>query len=189
MSDLSPGFADPVGDAQACFRAVLDAMAHPGSVRRMPAMAAPAPLCASSAAVMLALVDHETPLWLDPAAAGAREWITFHTGAPLGAAETCAFALALDLPELAGFYAGSDEAPETSATVIVQVRALSMGAAFELAGPGLRVPARFAVDGLPPDFAMRWAANHALFPRGVDLLLCAGDQVAALPRTVTVRSV
>ena len=26
-----------------------------------------------------------------------------------------------------------------------------------------------------------------LFPRGIDLILCAGDTLAALPRSVTVR--
>jgi alpha-D-ribose 1-methylphosphonate 5-triphosphate synthase subunit PhnH len=185
---LSPGFADPVADAQACFRAVLDAMAHPGRVRHVPAMEAPAPLCRAAASVLLALVDHETPLWLDADAAAVRDWITFHTGAPPVGTAACAFGLALSMPDLAAFSAGTDEMPETSATLIVQVRSFSGGARYELAGPGLREPAPFTVDGLAADFAARWADNHALFPRGVDLLLCAGDQVAALPRTISVRN-
>jgi len=79
-SDLSPGFADPVTSAQACFRAVLDAMAHPGRIKTAPEVTAPAPLCAALGAVLLTLVDPETPLWLDPEAAAARAWIGFHTG-------------------------------------------------------------------------------------------------------------
>jgi alpha-D-ribose 1-methylphosphonate 5-triphosphate synthase subunit PhnH len=42
-------------------------------------------------------------------------------------------------------------------------------------------------DGLPADFATIWQRNHALFPRGIDLILCAGNQLTALPRSVTVR--
>ncbi len=30
-------------------------------------------------------------------------------------------------------------------------------------------------------------ANHALFPRGCDFLFCAGEHIAALPRTTRVR--
>src|SRR4051794_12499917 len=86
--DLSPGFADPVTSAQACFRAVLDAMARPGRIKTVPEVAAPAPVCAAAGAVLLTLVDPETPLWLDPKAVAARAWIAFHTGAPLeGAAQ------------------------------------------------------------------------------------------------------
>lgn len=184
---LTPGFADPVADAQSCFRAVLDALSHPGRVRCVPSVEAPDPLCPAAAAVLLTLVDQETALWLDPAAATAFGWITFHTGAPAAEPAAAAFVLALSLPDLTNVPAGTDEAPEESATVIVQVRSLDRGARFELAGPGLREPAVLAVDGLPADFAARWAANHALFPRGVDLLLCAGDRVAALPRSVSIR--
>jgi alpha-D-ribose 1-methylphosphonate 5-triphosphate synthase subunit PhnH len=181
--DLSPGFADPVGGAQACFRAVLDAMAHPGRILAVAGVSAPAPLCEAAAAVLLTLVDHETPLWLDPQAEAARPWIAFHTGAPLTGT---AFAMALSLPDLAALPNGTDEMPETSATVILQVAALGSGREFQLAGPGLRQPTRLHVNGLPPDFVAIWQRNHALFPRGIDLILCAGDRLTALPRSVTV---
>jgi alpha-D-ribose 1-methylphosphonate 5-triphosphate synthase subunit PhnH len=71
-------------------------------------------------------------------------------------------------------------------TVILQVAALGRGDGFTLAGPGLAGPGRFLVEGLPGDFVARWAANHGLYPRGVDLILCAGTQMAALPRSVSV---
>ena len=186
---LSPGFADPVGDAQHCFRAVLDAMARPGHVHRAPSVAAPAPLCDAAGAVLLTLVDHETRVWVDPAVQAARGWLAFHTGAPIEPAlDRTTFAVALSLPNLAALSSGTDEVPEASATVILQVRSLSSGARFELSGPGLRVPAALAVDGLPADFATLWAHNHVLFPRGIDLILCAGNHLAAFPRSVSVKA-
>ncbi len=188
-SELSPAFANPVGSAQACFRAVLDAMARPGLVRAVSAVAAPAPLCAAAAAVLLTLIDHETPLWLDPAATTARAWIGFHTGAPLQPAAGAMFAMAMSLPDLDELPNGSDEMPETSATVILQVKSLTVGKHYLLDGPGLRAPAALPVDGLPADFATIWQRNHGRFPRGIDLILCAGDRLAALPRSVTVREV
>ena len=77
--------------------------------------------------------------------------------------------------------------PETSATVILQVASLTAGRRFVLEGPGLREPTDLRVDGLPADFAAIWQRNHALFPRGIDLILCAGDRLTALPRSVTVK--
>ncbi len=185
--DLSAGFAAPVADAQRCFRAVLDAMARPGTIAAVPAPDAPAPLMAAAAAVLLALADHETPLALDPALDAARHWIAFHTGAPLTHdAGQAAFVCAATLADLSSLRVGSHEMPETSATVVLQVAALGSGRRYRLSGPGLRVPAILAVDGLPAGFAASWAANHALFPRGIDLILCAGTDLAALPRTVCI---
>jgi alpha-D-ribose 1-methylphosphonate 5-triphosphate synthase subunit PhnH len=182
-NDLSPGFANPVAGAQQCFRAVLDAVARPGRVQSVTGMSAPVPLCDAAAAVLLTLVDHETPLRLDPDAGAARDWIAFHTGASFDGA---AFVLALALPDLAALPNGTDEMPETSATVILQVTALGSGRRFVLEGPGLREPTELRVTGLPGDFVSVWQRNHALFPRGVDLILCAGRDLAALPRSVTV---
>jgi alpha-D-ribose 1-methylphosphonate 5-triphosphate synthase subunit PhnH len=226
---LLPGFADPVFGAQATFRAVLDAMARPGRV--MPAgadLAPPPPLMPSTAALLLTLADADTNLFLAPECDAARDWIAFHCGAPFVAEPRAArFIVATALPDLSVFDAGSDEAPEESATVIVQVNArfslsslqggegqgeegrattlsrvappspnplppkqgereARKGQHLRLSGPGLRTPTVLHVDGLPENFAEIWSRNHALFPRGVDLILCAGDALVALPRSVAV---
>jgi alpha-D-ribose 1-methylphosphonate 5-triphosphate synthase subunit PhnH len=186
---LRPGFADPVAGAQSCFRAVLDATARPGQIRKAGIdLTPPEPLAPATAAVLLTLLDYDTPVWLDAAAGNAREWIGFHCGAPIvPAISACSFAVALTMPELATLPAGSHEVPESAATLILQVQALGRGRTYRLAGPGLRVPALLRVDGLPAGFAAAWQENHALFPRGFDIVLCAGTSLAALPRSVAVQ--
>ncbi len=189
-NDLTAGFADPITDSQATFRALLDAMAHPGQIYPCAVMDAPSPLHPATAAAILTLADHETSLWIDPDVAACSHWLTFHTGAPHTAILSDAhFVLALTLPDLTALSNGTDEAPEASATVILQVRALGSGRRYRLAGPGLRVPEILAVEGLPADFATIWARSRTLFPRGVDLILCCGDRIAALPRSVSIQEV
>jgi alpha-D-ribose 1-methylphosphonate 5-triphosphate synthase subunit PhnH len=188
MSIDLPGFADPVLGAQACFRAVLDAMARPGRITRAGAgLTPPAPLDQATAAVMLTLVDGETGLFLAPEFTAAAEWIGFHCGAaatvPLAHAR---FAVCERLPGPDEVDTGSDEAPERAATVILPLAGLGTGRPWRLSGPGLASPAVLAADGLPAGFARLWAANHALFPRGYDLILCSGDRLAALPRSVRI---
>ena len=190
MSLDLPGFADPVADAQATFRAVLDAMARPGRLHLLGDKVQPPPLSGATAALLLTLVDADTPLWLAPSFAAARDWIVFHTGAPLtDDPSRAAFVVADTLPDLSILSAGTDEAPETSATVILQIAGFGVGPSFRLSGPGLRVPHTLQINGLPADFATRWADNHALYPRGLDLILTAGPTLVALPRSVAVESV
>ncbi len=187
MSLDLPGFADPIAEAQACFRAVLDAVAHPGRIMVAGVgLTPPAPLDPAAAATLLTLADASTPLWVEDDRPDLRAWLAFHCGTLFVPPVAAHFVWARRLPDLAELMAGSDEGPENSATVILQVRELGSGTRFRLAGPGLNGPTEFAADGLPADFAARWHGNHIRFPRGVDLILTAGTRVAALPRSVAV---
>jgi alpha-D-ribose 1-methylphosphonate 5-triphosphate synthase subunit PhnH len=196
---LGAGFHDPVHDAQGVFRDVLRAMSRPGEVRETTVQIdPPAPLDAAAAAVCLALLDFETPLWIDGGGRdtdAAAAFLAFHTGASRAAGPAQAdFVLIADgaaLPGLDAFRQGTDEAPEGSATVIVQVAdlaAASPGAAgaWRLTGPGIDGAAGLCVAGLPDGIVEQLARNADRFPCGVDLILCAGRRLAALPRTTRV---
>lgn len=188
---VHPGFVDPVLDSQRAFRAVLDAMAHPGRVVTATAPGAPAPLGLAAAAVCLTLLDFDTPLWLDAAAGTAEvvDYLRFHCGMALVEAPAAArFVLIADvtrMPSLDDIEAGTDERPDLSATVVVQVAGLTPGRGPRLTGPGIEGEARLEVAGAPQLWAMA-SANAERFPRGVDFILCAGDRLAALPRTTRV---
>jgi len=191
---LTAGFADPVLAAQSTFRAVLDAMARPGSVQRISvALAPPSPLSRGAAAIALTLCDHDTPVWLGTDLAAHDDvaaWLRFHCGCefvtePARAAFAFAGAAA-DLPNFAAFNLGTSDYPDRSTMLILQVRTLQTGAGLVLTGPGIRGSSRLLADPLPPGMSARLAQNHALFPRGIDLILATDDAVAALPRSVRV---
>ena len=180
--------AAPVIENQAAFRTLMDCMARPGEIGTLGFVDTPLPLMAGTAAIMRSLVDYETPVWLGEglAEAAVAAWIRFQTGAAVVAdPRQAAFALVngANLPDFDAFSAGSEDYPDRSTTLVVQVERFS-GAMFSLAGPGIQGERTFAAEPLPNDFAERWAANNGLFPRGTDLLLVAGARVAALPRTV-----
>jgi alpha-D-ribose 1-methylphosphonate 5-triphosphate synthase subunit PhnH len=178
--------------SQSAFRALMEAFARPGEIRTLEEVAAPAPLAPATAALVQALADYETPVWLDAAFAAApavAEWIRFRTGAAIVTeARDAAFALIADplaLPEFDSFALGTEDYPDRSTTVIVQV-ALFKGPAITLKGPGIKDRQSLAATPLPVDFAERLRANRELFPRGIDVVLVAGAQMAALPRSVRV---
>ena len=188
MSIDLPGFADPVLGSQACFRAVLDAMARPGTFRNAGAgLAPPAPLMPAAAAVLLTLVDAETPFHLSPASRRCRTGSAFiaarYPSTPPALRRSCS---PIHCPTSPRCKPAPTKSPDASATLILQVAALDTGRRLRLSGPGLRVPVSVEVTGLPDNFAALWAANHALYPRGIDILLCSGTRLAALPRSVRV---
>lgn len=185
---IGPGFADPALDSLLVFRALLDAMARPGTIMPvMPVRNPPGGLDGAAAAVCLCLADLDTPLWLDPALRGAAAWLRFHTGCRLAdGPESAAFAVVADpgqLPDLAAFSQGDPDYPERSTTIIVQVPQLVAGEGWVMSGPGIDGTARLAAAGFDPGFRAVWRDNNDRFPCGVDLVVTAGTCVAALPRT------
>ncbi len=191
VAELPAGFADKVLSAQSTFRSVMDAMARPGSVQRIAVAAgAPAAMMCGTAAIALTLFDHDTPLWLDPLMSETPEvtkWLKFHTGAPVIAdSSICSFALIGDarlLPGLDRFAFGSNEYPDRSTTLILQVESLTHGSAFELRGPGIDGVTTLHAGIQPRDLFERLAVNQALFPRGIDVMLVHDDTIVAIPRT------
>ena len=191
VAELPAGFADKVMSAQSTFRSVMDAMARPGSVQHIVAAAGtPAAMMRGTAAIALTLFDHDTPIWLDhtmSATSDVSKWLKFHTSAPVIADSSIAsFALIGDpenLPPLDRFAFGSNEYPDRSTTLILQVGSLTQGNAFELRGPGIDGSATLRAQIQPHDLFDRLAVNVALFPRGIDVVLVHDDAIVAIPRT------
>jgi alpha-D-ribose 1-methylphosphonate 5-triphosphate synthase subunit PhnH len=169
----------------------MDAMAHPGSVQRIAVVAgSPAAMMRGTAAIALTLFDHDTPLWLDPTMSGTPEvtkWLKFHTGAPVIAdSSVCGFALIADpraLPALDRFAFGSNEYPDRSTMLILQVESLTQGPPLELRGPGIDGIGVLRAAIEPSDLFERLTINAALFPRGIDVVLVHDDAIVAIPRS------
>lgn len=181
---LEGGFADPALDSARAFRAVMTAMARPGTIHRLDGATPPAPLSPAAGAVLLTLCDADTPVHLAGATdcPAVRQWIAFHIGAPLCGPEDCTFALGrwedLDHDR---YPVGTPEYPDRSATLIVETDRLTAEGA-RLSGPGIRDTAALSL----PESDL-YSRNRTFFPLGLDLILTCGAQVAAVPRTIRVQ--
>jgi alpha-D-ribose 1-methylphosphonate 5-triphosphate synthase subunit PhnH len=197
------GFAQPVHAAQQAFRALLEAMARPGRIQSLTesvlAGMEPPGLPRGLTALLLTLLDAETSLCIDPemATAHALGYLRFHTGVrTLPNAEDAAFVVASAdrvTPAIwALLHAGTDEVPQSGASLLIEVPMLaspaasSAGTRLQLSGPGIESAQTLVVGGLPVAFWQARAALEIEYPRGIDLILCCGDTLAALPRTTRV---
>ena len=210
---LGRGFELPAQAAQQTFRSVLEAMARPGRIQAI-APSASAGMQAPGigiglCAVLLTLLDAECSLHIDAALPGDRlsPYLRFHTGVRIEADSAASDFVLLGAAHIeAGIWLrlgrGSDEAPQRGATLIVEVPALDVavstslpsnlpsglhsGQRLCLRGPGIETVQRLSVTGLGADFWRARIAAQADFPRGVDLLLCCGERIAALPRSTLI---
>lgn len=184
---LLGGFTDAPRQSARAFRAALEAMARPGTLWPLECAAPPVPLSVAAGVLILTLCDGTTPLHLGGSCdlQVVRDWVTFHTGAPLVSAEEAHFALGTwaDLMPVDRFAIGLPDYPDRAATLIVEMPSLSNHGP-RLTGPGIAVVAHL---NLPETAAFR--ANRALFPQGFDTYLTSGAHVAGLPRSTIVEAV
>ena len=144
-AQITGGFADPVFDAQAVFRAVMDAMARPGTMQPVggACRSPPQPLSADGRRRRADALRPRHAALARPGACAARptrsNWLGFHTGAPLAHTPADAhFALVADPASLIAFEnfaQGTQEYPDRSTTLILQVASLSSGDKLLLKGP------------------------------------------------------
>lgn len=192
MTPPAAGFHDPVQQSQQAFRILLDAMARPGRVMEQAFDCGhPEGLAPVLAAGLLTLADLDTPVWLGAGfdTPAMRDWLRFHTGAPLAMKAEQAALVLLDvaaMPELERFSLGTDEAPERGATLLIQVPALAGNAAMTWRGPGIKDSVALPLCGLDAAVWRQRAQLPAVFPRGLDIYLGCGRQVIGLPRSTIV---
>ncbi len=178
------GFAVPSTEAAHAFRAIMTAMARPGSISEVKGVEPPAPLSAAAGTVLLTLCDPDTAVHLagDADCEPVRDWLQFHTGAPLVGPEDADFAVGRwdDLMPLETYKVGTSAYPDRSATLVVELTSLEPVGA-KLRGPGIKDSARLP---LPDVGALQ--RNASQYPLGVDLMLVCENKVAALPRSTQI---
>ncbi|WP_039055682.1 phosphonate C-P lyase system protein PhnH [Enterobacter sp. Bisph1] len=189
---LQPAFASAVHDAQHCFRRLLKAMSEPGVIVSLPQLKHGwPPLNPATTAILLTLVDNDTPIWLSNAVDNdmVRQNLRFHTGAPLvEMPQQSLFAVAdhtLSAEQLKVLPNGSDISPESSATLILQLPALSGGRMLRLTGPGIQEE-RMIAPQLPECITDEFTDRPHSFPTGIDVILTCGERALAIPRTTLV---
>lgn len=183
---LSGGFERAAQQSSRAFRAALDAMSRPGTICTVEGATPPGPLSVAAGVLVLTLCDGTTPVHLGPSLDQPllRDWITFHTGAPLVTAEEARFAIGTwaDLSPVSRFAVGTPDYPDRSATLIIELPALT-ATGTRLTGPGIQTVAH-----LPLPDSEAFHANRQKFPQGFDTFLTSGTQLAALPRSTKVEA-
>ncbi|HEY9621315.1 MAG TPA: phosphonate C-P lyase system protein PhnH [Crinalium sp.] len=190
MITLLPGFQNAVHDAQTTFRALLEALAHPGRSCPIPLTTTPPPgITSAFAAACLTLLDLETQVWLQPGS-DIESWLRFHTGCRFtNEPQQANFAVIWEadrLPSLQAFNSGTAEYPESSTTLLIQVERLVGGETVVLQGPGI-LGERAIAPRLPTQFWQQWSSNHHTYPLGVDVFLFDQTHVMGLPRTIAIQ--
>lgn len=186
---MRPGFSSQTFDSQQVFRHLLDAMASPGSIRELDLPLEPeTPVHHASGAILLTLMDFETPFWTDlENKNSAVQWLRFHTGAPYTyTSSQSAFALVTDYDEFETpeqFNRGTIESPDHSTTLVIHTRGMDDRGRIRLTGPGIKKERFINLKGIRESFFAKRAQLFQDYPLGVDMIFVCDRQFAAIPRT------
>jgi alpha-D-ribose 1-methylphosphonate 5-triphosphate synthase subunit PhnH len=186
------GFDSEVFGSQAVFRQILMSMAYPGTIAQLKInMAVPGRLFPSAGAVLLTLLDFETPLWADlEPDAPELQWLTFYTGAPVtpDPAEA-SFALITDTEALTGFgrfNPGTAACPDISTTLVIQAQGIAPDRHLRLTGPGIEHETFIHIAGIPDPFWENRARTNQAYPTGIDMIVVHEGRFCAIPRTTRI---
>jgi len=210
LADLGLAWQAPVHGAQQAFRALLAAMSCPGRVHALPAAAIagvepPASgdgrrMSIAATAALLTLLDAESSIHFAGCArdnAALAAYFRFHCGVPTLGLDRAAFVHArgmdADATLCEAMQQGSDPAPQDGATLVLDIDGFGgvdtasteaqQPQQLRLRGPGIQAETLLTLNGSPPAL-WQWRAAHArAFPRGIDLLLCCGAELVAIPRS------
>ncbi|MDZ7667552.1 MAG: phosphonate C-P lyase system protein PhnH [Desulfotignum sp.] len=189
MTSLMKGLDSEVFDSQAVFRRLLNAMAYPGTITGMGiTMSCPDRIHPCAGALLLTLMDFETPFWTDlPTDASGVRWLTFHTGAPVTVDPSQAvFALITDTTQPMAperFNPGTVTSPDRSTTLIIQAQDMAENGNLRLSGPGIEKQTRLNLPGIDRNFWKKRTRINQAFPTGIDMIFVHKDRFAGLPRT------
>ena len=204
LSQVGAGFLNQTNDSQQIFRAALEALSHPGRhVKTETTFDPPPAVLASSAGLLLALLEPGSRLWLSSSLreSAASSWLIFHTSCALvndpAIADFAWINAWSELPPLSSFSQGTDEYPDQSTTCVLDLPVTTLeqepASYLILTGPGIQATTtlsrRLGTPEQLENFTKQWDVNHSLFPRGLDIFFATETGLIGLPRTTRVSNV
>ncbi|CAM2824802.1 phosphonate C-P lyase system protein PhnH [Vibrio mytili] len=137
MTTITTAFQDAVHDSQHCFRRLLKAMSEPGHMVTLQRSEGFGSLHKATTQILLSMSDNATPIWLSHTHQHDEvisDNIRFHCGSAIAANQNDASFAVIAKQDLAtfdwdaaAFNLGTDEYPDQSATVIVELSELNDG--------------------------------------------------------------
>jgi len=192
---------DPVHDAQAHFRHIMDALARPGKINSFPAIDInpPAALYPASSLIGFSLLNRDVSFHCINLPAQAHEYIHANTDSDQAELSGADF-IFLNGGERANAdliqYAktGDIRYPEQSATLIIQVSKLAyenfVGAQkLTLYGPGIQYSSIVYLDAIHPELLSMLTILNDSYPLGVDAFVTdTQGNFIGLPRTTQIQT-
>lgn len=197
MSELiKAGFNDVVFDAQSVFRKVLKSMAEPGHVSSIDCDFDDKPevLNVASYSIALALFDHDTKISLLDSLndESTKKSLGFHCSSPIEEKLINADFVLCDeteIPVLTDLKLGTEEYPDESCTLIIQVKNILKVGGCHLTGAGIQNQREIDCSALSEPLIQQREKLQKLFPLGVDLIFTTGEEFFCLPRTTKVHMI
>ncbi|WP_199616336.1 phosphonate C-P lyase system protein PhnH [Paenibacillus alkalitolerans] len=199
---------ESVHETQFIYRALLDSIAYPGTVRDIrtailnlnPASAAG--FCPAAAGIALTLLDgevgHAVRMKDSSELSDYVRRMTFSPAVPLNKADYVFADGDMSAEEIIALSAdvkcGTHEAPDLGATLFIKVETLgdetARGRRLTLSGPGIETEKDCIISGLSPEWLAEREKMNAEYPVGIDLFLFTGKgDIIALPRTAKIKEV